>query len=169
MHNQLCCTVTLSIAVGCTRHWLAAKCASRSVKQAMTALLAPHQLGFGTVIQSAKGVQQGDPPGPLVVLSHYYGHYGASEIWTVHLLSRWLHPGRNSGDCSPWPVGSGAGGRAIGPPFEPIGVGGHCQGLQHSATMLEVAPNLCLVSPELATHLGSPIGGQEGMDESIHE
>ena len=66
MHNQLCCTVTLSIAVGCTRHWLAAKCASRSVKQAMTALLAPHQLGFGTVIQSAKGVQQGDPLGPLL-------------------------------------------------------------------------------------------------------
>ena len=66
-------------------------------------------------------------------------------------------------------TGSGAGGRAIGPSFEPIEVRGHCQGSQHSATMLEVAPNLCPVSPELATHLDSPIGGQERMEESIHE
>ena len=66
-------------------------------------------------------------------------------------------------------TGSGAGGRAIGPSFEPIEVRGHCQGSQHSATMLEVAPNLCPVSPGLATHLGSPLGGQERMDKSIHE
>ena len=32
----------------------------------MAALLAPHQLGFGTVIQSAEGVQQGDSLGPLL-------------------------------------------------------------------------------------------------------
>ena len=48
------------------------------------------------------------PLGSLVP-SHYDGHYGASEIWAVHLLSRWLHPGRNSGDCSPQPASSGAG------------------------------------------------------------
>jgi len=36
------------IAIGCTLHRLAAKCASSCVKQAMAALLAPHQLGYGT-------------------------------------------------------------------------------------------------------------------------
>ena len=36
------------IAVGCTLRRLVAKCASSSVKQAMAALLAPHQLGYGT-------------------------------------------------------------------------------------------------------------------------
>ena len=35
------------IAVGCTLHHLAAKCAGNRVMQAMGALLAPHQLGYG--------------------------------------------------------------------------------------------------------------------------
>ena len=35
------------IAAGCTLRWLASKCTCNSVKQAMAALLAPHQLGFG--------------------------------------------------------------------------------------------------------------------------
>ena len=35
------------IAVGCTLRRLASKCACNSVKQAMAALMAPHQFGFG--------------------------------------------------------------------------------------------------------------------------
>ena len=38
-----------------------------------------------------------------------------------------------------------------------------------TSAMLEVAPDLCPVSPEWATLLSSPIGGQEGMDKSFHE
>ena len=36
------------IAVGCTLRQLAAKCAGKGVKLATVALLAPHQLGYGT-------------------------------------------------------------------------------------------------------------------------
>ncbi len=44
------------IAVGCTLFRLAAKCASSSVKQAMAALLAPHQLGYGTPLGAEAAV-----------------------------------------------------------------------------------------------------------------
>ena len=33
--------------------------------------------------------------------------------------------------------------------------------------MLQVSPDLCPVSPKQATLLGSPIGGEEGVDKSI--
>ena len=36
-------------------------------------------------------------------------------------------------------------------------------------SMLEAVPDLCPVRPELATFLGSPIGGEEGVDKSISE
>ena len=44
------------IAVGCTLRRLAAKCASNNVKQAMAALLAPHQLGYGTPLGAEAAV-----------------------------------------------------------------------------------------------------------------
>ena len=44
------------IAVGCTLRRLAAKCASNSVKQAMVALLVPHQLGYSTPLGAEAAV-----------------------------------------------------------------------------------------------------------------
>ena len=42
--------------MGCTLCWLASKCACNSVKQAMAALLAPHQLGFGILLGAEAAV-----------------------------------------------------------------------------------------------------------------
>ena len=44
------------IAVGCTLRRLVAKCAGACVKEAMGALLAPHQLGFGVPLGAEAAV-----------------------------------------------------------------------------------------------------------------
>ena len=228
------------IAVGCTLRRLAAKCASSHVKQAMAALLAPHQLGYGTpqeaeaavhasrmylqnmkeghlllkldfknafncvrrdkmlaavrerapelfplvhsayctpsslfigdtVIPSAEGVQQGDPLGPLLfcLSTMCIMEQLTSELYILYL-----------DDCT-----LGGTVESVLHDLQTVEQEARQLGLQlnHSksevisedrntiAAVLEVAPDLCPVSPEQATLLGSPIGGQKGIDESINE
>ena len=44
-----------------------------------------------------------------------------------------------------------------------------CRDHSTRTAMVRVFPDLCPVSPEQATFLGSPIGGEEGVDKFISE
>ena len=135
-----------------------------------SAYSAPSSLFVGdTVIQSAEGVQQGDPLGPLLFCITTIGimEHLRSELYIFYL-----------DDCT-----LGGTGETVLHDLQLVEqeAGQLGLNLNHSksevitkdcnttAAMLEVAPDLCPVSTERATLLGSPIGGQEGMDKSIHE
>ena len=228
------------IAVGCTLRRLAAKCASNNVKQAMAALLAPHQLGYGTplgaeaavhasriylqnmqehhlllkldfknafnclrrdkmlaavsekapelfpfihsaygtpsslfigdtIIQSAEGIQQGDPLGPLLFC---LTTMEIMEQLRSELIIFYLDDGTLGGSVEDITqdlqiVEREAGKLGLQLNHAKSEIISH----DHRAvsSMLEAVPDLYPVRPELATLLGSPIGGEVGVNRSISE
>ena len=224
------------IAVGCTLRRVAAKCASNNMKQAMAALLAPHQLGYGTplgaeaavhasriylqnmqehhlllkldfknafnclrrdkmlaavsekspelfpfihsaygtpsslfigdtVIQSAEGIQQGPLLFCLTTME-------IMEQLRSELIIFYLDDGTLGGSVEDITqdlqiVEREAGKLGLQLNHAKSEIISH----DHRAvsSMLEAVPDLYPVRPELATLLGSPIGGEVGVNRSISE
>ena len=228
------------IAVGCTLRRLVAKCACNSVKRAMAALLAPHQLGFGVplgaeaavhasrvylqdmpdhhlllkldfrnafnslrrdkmlmavrenapqlfplvhsaysapsslfaqdaTIQSAEGVQQGDLLGPLLFSLATMGLMKPlrSELVIFYLDDGTLGGGVEDVLHDLQTVAEEA--ARLGLQLNHSKSEVICNDPSVRAAMINAFPDLCPVNPENAHLLGSPIGGEEGIDSSISE
>ncbi len=130
----------------------------------------PFSLFIGdTIIQSSEGIQQGDQLGPLLfcLTTMEIMEQLRSELIIFYLDDRTL--GRSLEDITQDL-------QIVEREAEKLGLHlNHAKSeiISHDhravMSMLEAVPGLYPVRPELATLLGSPIGGEEGVNKSISE